>query len=1333
MPARAKGSGAGISPGWTKEQESAITARGGNLLVSAAAGAGKTAVLVERVIRLVLERKANVDELLVVTFTEAAASELRGRLAGALRGRLADLEAEAGGPAEEEVAWLHLQLALLGRASISTLHSFCLSVIRRYFHRLGLDPGLEVLAEEEATLLRNEVLDEVFEELYEAAEPEFHDLVEAYGSERGDEGLRRTVLRLHNFARSHPDPQAWLDSAVSRFEVPEGTPMAEDTFGRAALESIALALEATADRLGSAQTLTLLPGGPAAYGPVIADDALRAGAALEAARRAASGASADEGWEALTRSLTDAASFESLPRIGKDQGEPVLREVTRDLRDEAKKALRKLALTFAGRSWPELACETRSLAGRMRGLAALVTRFDAAYRRAKDERGALDFSDLEHYCLAALTPRADAGQETAGGACPESAPSEAAEEIRDRYAEVLVDEYQDVNEVQERILNLVSKGNNLFLVGDVKQSIYRFRLADPGLFSRKYATYVPLVPDRAVPGAKAGAAADAGASRLVVLPDNFRSRKNVLDAVNFVFRQVMRREAAEIEYDQAAELRYGAGPTYGPGGDAGPAVELHLLEGDVRGEAGSPGARDDVAAAPEAEAGEGEAGGGADDGSVDGVDQPSLEDLHVVERETGLIAGRIRTMLGGPRPLEVYDKATKAYRQVRYSDIAILMRATTGLANLVVETLSRAGIPAAAQLSTGYFTAPEVETIVALLRLIDNPRQDIPLAAVLRSPIVGLDEEELAQVRLRLRPGEFYEAVIAAASGGGLQAVSPGLSGRLRDFLERLEGWRERARRGPLGELIWGLYRETGFYAYSGGLPGGPARQANLRGLYDRARAFDQFTRQGLARFLRFIDHLRESGEDLGPPQPVGEGEDAVRVMSIHRSKGLEFPVVFLPHLGKAFNLSDTRGDLICHRDLGFGPSVTDAARRLKYPSLASRAVAERLKRESIAEEMRCLYVAMTRARDCLVLVGTKPGLPRALAGWCLPITSARIGGAGSFLDWLVPAAAAHPEARILREAGGYGVAPPSGASRAEPARRDSEPSRWWFGLYGAEGHPGIPRLETVDRPVAAAAGLPWPSIARLDPLPGIPAGQLTRALSWEYPAARLATLPAKVLPTELERLLGTGLEEDAGDLPGHGGQGVEGLHAVRPVFLESTPVGSSPAERGKATHLLLQHADLDGPLDQETLASLAASLADREMMTPEQAGATDVAAAARFFASDLGRSLVAARSRTRREVPFTLSLPLAEVYGLERTAGDTGMDETVLVQGIIDALVVEPDGLTIIDFKTDRVTAEETRERAESYRTQVSLYRRAVKTIWNRPVKAAWLYFLTPGVAVRA
>jgi len=1424
-------------PDFTPEQRLAIETSGADLLVSAAAGAGKTTVLVERVVRLVTVGRGgggaaaeqpgtgpgggrsaagpvDVDRLLVVTFTEAAAAQMRERVRQALLRRLDDLAGEgeeknggagsdATGPVDgaarpaiangaarpavaDEVARLRLQLALLGRASISTLHSFCRSVVKRYFYLLGLDPAFEVADEEEATRLRADALDQVFESRYlEAAgrpDDPFLELVEAYGRDRDDAPLRETVLRLHDFARSHPDPEGWLAGAARAFDLPPEARLDDVPFARAVLEAAAFELEKAATDLATAVRLAGAPGGPAVYLETLEEELDR----LERAARACR----DGAWKPASAAIGELAEWRTLPRAEGDVDRS-LSEAARKLRDRVKPAVRGLVSLYGQRSEAELLDELRALARPARTLLDLVLELDRAYRRAKDDRALLDFADLEHYCLAALRSPG------------------VADDIRTRYEEVLVDEYQDISGVQEAVLRLASRGDNLFMVGDVKQSIYRFRLAEPTLFLKKAEAFRPLTPE----GLRQPAVPSAGAAPglRVDLPHNFRSRKAVLDAVNFVFRQLMRRDAAEVDYDRAAELVYAA-EVYRDG-PPDPPVEFHLIEGDQRLAGTEP---------EEADAHETSGEDAAEDEGL-GAEELHVEELDTVEREAYLAAHLIREMVepreAGARPLEVWDAALGSFRPARWGDVAVLMRTTAGLANMVAEAFARAGVPAHAHLGTGYFAAPEVETVLSLLRLLDNPRQDIPLAAVLRSPIVGLDEDDLARIRLVDRRLPFHEAVFLAGGRGTHPAVAsrepedtpsatgrsptpadpvpPVLHERLAAFLERLEGWRTRARRGPLADLVWRLLEETGYYAFAGALPNGPQRQANLRGLHDLARKFDRFSRQGLGRFLRFVDSLQKARADLGPPPALGEAEDAVTVMSVHRSKGLEFPVVVLLHLGKRLNLEDVNRSILCHRDLGLGLNVVDVGRRLAYPSLAHRALAHRVALETLAEEMRVLYVAMTRARERLVLVGTARDLAAQVSKWAAlraTLTQGRLPAssvlrARSWLEWLGPALVAHPGAAPLRELD------PEATGTLETVADDS---RWSVHLWGLPGHPAVPLPGTTAEP-RGTDRLDWDLIARLGPVAGVAPGQVTAALEWSYPHAALSTLPAKVTPGELKRFLPTGVEEEAvrltvgtrgltdaaGLLAGPdltvptGPPGAPDVTAptgppgaldlgpagVRPAFLAAGPAGPTPLERGTATHVVLRHADLARPFDTESLAALAAVLVEREVLTPEQAAAADLEVVARFFRSDLGRWLRKNRARVRREVPFSLRLPAADVFALEEAgsggaaragkevggageprgagaevsgAGETRGtgtavlgEEWVLVQGIVDVLVDEPDGLTILDFKTDRVRREEVEARAALYRPQLETYRRAVAAAWRRPVKAAWLYFLVPGVAV--
>lgn len=1221
---------------WTNEQSLAITTRGCNLLISAAAGAGKTAVLVERIIRLLCDEcePVDIDRLLVVTFTEAAAAEMRERIGAALEREIRD-----AGRSE-----LTRQLSLVNGAPISTLHSFCLDVIRRYFYLLDIDPSLRVADATEAAMLQQDILDDVLEEALSAEDPVVHELAARYGGKRGDEGLGRQILRLYRFAWSNPNPERWLAGAVSSFDA---TGKTADTLLAPWLQPLQTHLRLTLDYASSvlarAQSLCRLPSGPLAYENVLQNDSeqINALALLSAA----------SSWEQL-REAWLGVNFERLPaaRNVDDQ----IKEQVQNLRKKAKEAIGGAAEAFFARSAEEFRAEIGELAPLVAALAALTTRFAALYDKAKRQAGLLDFNDLEHTCLRILS------HEENGTVVP----SAAAVELRQRFHHVLVDEYQDINPVQDAILALVSRQGettpNLFMVGDVKQSIYRFRLGEPALFLERYRQYP------AEPG---------GPEQRILLSKNFRCRDGVVSAVNFLFRQLMTAEAAEIEYDRDAELLCGA--MYPEAADvcvADAAVEVHLL----------PREQTDVPATEEP-------GGNETD------------DLDALEREGVVVAQRIREMLETPDgPLHVYDKETDCYRPACFRDIVILLRATSNRANRLVDILARYGIPAYADLSTGYFNATEVETMMALLMVVDNPCQDIPLAAVLRSPFVGLTLEELAAIRMAGgRDRDFYDAVTAAAAEG-----IPELSDKLQRFLDRLERWRSLARQEKLAAFIAAVYRESGYADYVAGLPDGAQRQANVRALFSRARQFDRFSRQGLFRFLEFIGQLRRSGEDLGAARALGENENVVRIMSIHKSKGLEFPVVFLCDLGKGFNFLDQRSDILIHRDLGIAPLIVDRQSGLRYPSLPYLALKIVGEAETRAEELRILYVALTRAREKLILVGSARGLDKEIEEWsqllahCRHVLpSADVARAGNYLDWIGRALIRHPDLQ--------------GDTNNYPWL-SGEQARFRLVYWDGEGKklPAVPLSGRGENTSAQMQGL-----GPLDV--DIPAEQLSeirRCLAYRYPY-RLSSLPAKLSVSEIKRRFADAGEggEEARLIPPQSWQ--------RPTFLRPK-TGLSPVERGILYHRVFQYLNLAAPLDEAGISTQLADLVKHGVLSAEEAFHIAPELLAPFFRSEAGQTVLAYNSQTYREWPFTLALPASRL-----SPGEA--EDDVVIQGIIDLLVKTESGYVIVDFKSDRIPEGGAAELANRYKEQLRYYAMAVETILSGSVEAVYLYALAVGQTI--
>ncbi len=1252
-----------MSKKWTNEQLEAVKSRFGNLLVAAAAGAGKTSVLVERIISRVTGQAhpVDVDRLLVVTFTNAAAAEMRDRIGRALN---SEINRRPGS------VYLRRQLALLNHACICTMHSFCLDLMRQHFYRIDLDPSFRVADETEAALVQLEALEGLLEQRYAAAANHpFTSLVDCYGGKRDDTLLQQMVLEAYQFARSTPRPLTWLSKLPEGFSFSEDTSFEQLTWSDTLRGAVKFELAGAIADLEQALILAGRPGGPEVYLAEIRAD-------LERVVRLYGDISGSAPWSSLYNDFNDTI-FGRLKGIRKGDAERRQAEQAKKFRDNARKKITALKKEFFSRLPEQLCADLRRMHPLIKEFAGLVSAFGDSYREAKSARGLVDFSDLEHFALQIL-----AGQDT-----PDLVPSAAALELRERFEEVLVDEYQDTNAVQEAILEMVSrqgeKAPNLFMVGDVKQSIYRFRLAEPGLFLGKYSTYQDGPYSR---------------ERRLVLSRNFRSRRGVVDAVNFVFRQLMTPGVGEMAYGKESELVYGAGYELFSEGENDPdeAVEMHLME--------SAATNHDNDAVPVNET-------PLESGEQEGSEKAE-DELDSVQKEARLIASRIKELVMGTADgvpgMFVYDKELNTRRPLAYKDVVVLLRATAGYANSYMEEFRQEGIPAYADLSTGYFEATEVDTVLSLLKLIDNPRQDVPLAAVLRSPIAGLDAGDLAKIRLASPRGEFLDAVLAATitETGELQE-------RLTLFLEKLEKWRSAARQGPLADLIWTIYRETGYYDFVGGLPGGRQRQANLRALHHRARQYEATAFRGLFLFLRFIERVREGGRDLGTARALSEKENVVRIMSIHKSKGLEFPVVIVGGLGRKFNFRDLSKDMLFHKDLGLGPQFIDAESRISFPTVAKLALRHKLKLEALAEEMRVLYVAMTRAKEKLVLVGSVRDLPGCSRRWCGPVGTKGwalpdgcLAGAVSYLDWLAPALARHRDGLAIRKMSGWEVEPPEHVA--------GDGSRWQVCFAGG----------AATREEQKLADLKWLSKVRcMEPVEDESplAGTVRARLEWHYHSSELVGKAAKASVTELKRRfdhLASGDSESLSDY--------RAAIGGRPRFIQE---GSSftSAEKGTALHLVMQSVDLKGVLDQPAIACHIAFMVERELLSSEQALSVPVEKIAAFFECPLGRRVLAAR-KVYRELPFTMTVPACEVYpGLM----DYG-DEQVLVQGVVDCLVDEGDSLMLLDYKTDRIMPGMMEKAAARYRDQLRFYTRAVEEILGRKVSEKYLYLFDLGLELK-
>lgn len=890
---------------WTPEQQAAIDLRG-QILVAAAAGSGKTAVLVQRLIDRITHaaEKVDVDRFLVVTFTKAAAAEMRERIGKALE------EALFAETDPAEVEHLLHQRALLYRASITTLHSFCMELLRQYFYQIELDPAFRVADEAEADLLRQETLEDLFEDYYSSEDSAFQALVDAFGTDRDDQPLMESILRLHEFAMSQVHPAQWLDRLASAYQWSSLDELLQSSWGLVARQGILDKVEESLNELERAYHIAIQPGGPLQYAPVLQDDSSRILLLQKALERGV--------WNEVESALYEAAAFPNLPRGSKkNSGEPTfsedeikhLREESKKARDGAKKKLEEIKTSVLSVPLTDQLFYLGKMEGLMRTLGQVTQKFIFEYQSAKRKRNIVDFSDLEHYALSLLEI--------------ENQPSVIAQKLQDYYAEVLVDEYQDINPVQERILQCVSRQEgphaNLFMVGDVKQSIYRFRMADPRLFLRKYADFPHFIVGEEAPS-----------SNLVIdLNQNFRSRSEIIQGINYLFYQIMTEGAGEVAYDKQAALRAGAKFISNPvlKTAEGP-IEVHLFDPksidlSITRSYETTHSEEMFCSSSNSEAEQ-------DQDFESGEEDGNLEELETARIEARLVATRIQKMVQGCE-FKIFDKTLGDFRPVQYSDVVILMRSLSSVAPVYLEEFQNVGIPVYAETNSGYFRANEVDTMLSLLKVIDNPRLDIPLAAVLRSPLVGMNGTELGKLRSLLPQGDFYETIVLAywASQNEPQEVaeneevkdvlvmhqdyltqleaktkailtqSPEIQAKVNSFYPKLQAWRQRSRRTSLADLIWHLYEETGFLAYVGTLPSGSQRQANLRVLYDRACRYEATHYRGLFRFLRFLEKFQDQGKDFGSASIVGEKDNVVRLITVHSSKGLEFPVVFMVGLGK--------------------------------------------------------------------------------------------------------------------------------------------------------------------------------------------------------------------------------------------------------------------------------------------------------------------------------------------------------------------------------------------------------------------------------------------------
>ncbi len=1174
---------------FTREQQQVIDSRGKNLLVSAAAGSGKTAVLVERIIRLITDPKAplDIDHLLVVTFTNAAAAEMRERIGAAIE---RELSAQPGN--------VHLmrQQTLLHNAQITTIHSFCLYVIRNYFHRIGLEPDVRVGDEGELKLMRQEVLRALLEEYYQKEDPEFLRLSETLATGKSDEKLKEAVLELYEFAMSDPWPGEWLDNCRKPYGCsPEA--FCKLPMYHAFMAYLKAVTGQWAQMMEWCLEICREPDGPFLYEEMLSRE-------WEMLR----GLSCLDSYEEYEKAVSGLV-FGRLPAARKFQGDPDKKQQVQNLRKEIKDSRKKLMEQFFFLPPQKMIRMQQENKPVIDMLVQVTLDFKAAYEKKKQEQNLMDFNDLEHFALDILVE-----EET-------RAPSSVASELSEQFAEIMIDEYQDSNYVQETILKAVARENNRFMVGDVKQSIYRFRMARPELFMEKYNAYQE----------------EGKRDCKIDLHKNFRSRGEVLSFVNDMFFGIMARDLGNVEYDGQAALYQGMEFLTPP--------QEHLFQTQVL-----LADRDDFQEAEEPQDG-----------------------------EFVMIAQEIQRLM---KEQMVTDADTGGLRPLQYQDIVILLRSIGGYGQRLIQVLRDHGISAVASSGTGYFSAVEVKTVLNFLRLIDNPRQDIPLAAVLASPMAGLTEGDLADIRIQYPQIPFYQSVCAYAKEGEKEA----LRARLNSFLQQLNSFRRRAEDTVIHELLYQVLDETGYLDYVYALPGGPVRRANLEMLMERAVAFEKTSYQGLFSFIRYMGQLEKYQVDYGEAE--GEGlEGHVRVMTIHKSKGLEFPVVFVAGMGRQLNQQDVRSRMVLHPQFGIGLDVTDVKRRVRIPSLTRQILARQIQMENAGEELRVLYVALTRAREKLILTGAMKKAGEKL----LAYQSQRLDERGHmgflfrlkascYFDWILPVLLQKPKYQI----------------------RMASP------------------LELSYHQATESIGQSWSRdmLVKLSeqPQPGL-AQEIENRFSYRYPFAQEQGLKSKLSVSELKHRAIEKLRREEPDME-YLFQEPEVIPYV-PEFMRQLgeePSGHTAALRGSAMHRVLECFDFTKEFD--TLKEQVFQMKEEGLLREELAELVSLPGLLQFFDSSLARRMqqAARAGKLYREKPFVMGKPGGEMF--PEAPDSQGM---VLVQGIIDAFFEEGDALVLVDYKTDAVKTEE--ELIRRYQAQMDLYQEALGRVTGKQVKEKLLY----------
>ncbi len=1198
---------------WSKEQQKIIDSRNQTLLVAAAAGSGKTAVLVERILSRISDETepVDIDHFLVVTFTNAAAAQMRERLDSAMEERLSILDEKS-----KLFNRLKRQQMLLGNAQISTIHQFCLSIIRNHLNKLNIDPAFRVADEGELKLLKSDVVSELLESYYLEGAAEFYDLTESICTGKNDDGLSEVILKLYEASVSHPDPSEWLLNVESFYKIENAEEFEELSEIKYLLSYKENVMESVLHVWNQGLSVVLSESGPAAYEKAYNADRIVIDAIMEAKSYS----------EIVNAWSLNKDGFITMPRINAGSADTGLQEEAKACRDKVKSEIKKLMDTYFVITTSEALSQIRALKKRAGLLIELTSEFTKLFKAKKKEKNLVDFNDLEHLALEILIDKENGV----------SKPSAVADEYSEFFCEIMVDEYQDSNMVQEAIISAVSGErfgkNNIFMVGDVKQSIYKFRMARPDLFLAKYDAF---------------SRHDGTPKQCIELSSNYRSRSQVLESTNSVFENIMNKQFGGIEYDERSSLKCGMSFSKVPNEDTYKA-EILLIDKVVDSE---------------------------DKQKEDGV-----------ELEAKLIAGRIKELMSGKDDFAVWDKSLGAYRKCEYGDIVILLRSLTGRADTYVKVLAEEGIPAFAQSGTGYFDAYEVQTMINFLKILNNPINDIALAAVLHSPIGHVSSEELSLIRIECKTESIYDGVVSYSESGS----DDELKNKFRYFLEKYNKLRSMVPYMALHKLIRSALKITGYDDFCAAMPAGEKRRMNLYMLVQKAVEFEGTSYKGLFNFVRYLDKLKKYEIDYGEAQAAGES-NAVRIMTIHKSKGLEFPVVFLGGIGKRFNQQDVAERIVIHADYGIGFDIVDIKKRTSETTFKRTILQRVIKKENLEEELRVLYVAMTRAIEKLILVGSFDNLEDKLSKWYgaegdfLTLMSA-----GSYADWIIPFSGREFVTKTYKA---------EDVLLGEESRQIAENVKEEF-------------LRSKD------AGVVISEDARK---------LIEERFYYKYAKAGSIKVNAAVSVSELKRLSYVTEEEDVNFLTAE-------EEIIIPKFMqnEQTEEVAEKADRkdmgmqvGTAYHTVLWRFDFDNAPDRGAITALLEDLKAKGTIEAEVAERIYIKRFLAFKDSMLYSRMSRAHKlgKLKREQTFVLGMD-AHIVREDWPEG-----ELILVQGVIDAFFEEDGELVVVDYKTDRVSEEDGVEvLTRRYAKQMELYAKALEQITGKKVKERVIYSLGLG-----